>query len=179
VQCLPAVLQAGEQGALIIHKLFIIMSVAVNFNTTQKKSIAVPGLNCVFEISPMWLIHLLRYLQQTATAKYTLRDWNKICSSNVTAYWPVCYDALWVLYFQYYADGYLNQALTVHCDVLLQNLTVVQLLNKFPAFYVTEIIIIVFTRAHHWSLSWTCWIQSTPQFVHLSAPFQYCIPIYV
>jgi hypothetical protein len=52
-QCFRGVQQAGEHRAVILHTLIIIMSVAADFNTTQKKSIAVPRLNYVFEISPM------------------------------------------------------------------------------------------------------------------------------
>jgi hypothetical protein len=45
---------------------------------------------------------------------------------------------------------------------LLQNLIVTQLVKKCPAFYGTQMFIIVFRTARHWSLSWVRWIQSTP-----------------
>jgi len=45
--------------------------------------------------------------------------------------------------------------------VILEKPIVVQLDKKFPAFYVTRRFITVFTRAHHWSLLWARWIQST------------------
>jgi hypothetical protein len=43
--------------------------------------------------------------------------------------------------------------------VLLEKLIVTQLVKKFPAFYRTLSFVAMFTRAHHWSLSWARWIQ--------------------
>jgi hypothetical protein len=40
--------------------------------------------------------------------------------------------------------------------------TVGQLLKNFSAFYGTRRFITMFARAHHWSLSWSRWIQSIP-----------------
>jgi hypothetical protein len=45
---------------------------------------------------------------------------------------------------------------------LLENLTIVQPLKNFPAFYATQRFITAFTRALHWSLFWARWIQSIP-----------------
>jgi hypothetical protein len=45
---------------------------------------------------------------------------------------------------------------------LFEKPSVVQLLKNFPAFYGTRKFVTVFTRALHWSLSWTRSIQSTP-----------------
>jgi hypothetical protein len=45
---------------------------------------------------------------------------------------------------------------------LLEKLTVLQLVKKFPAFYGTQRFITVFTRASHLSLSWASSIQSRP-----------------
>jgi hypothetical protein len=45
---------------------------------------------------------------------------------------------------------------------LLEKLPTVQLLKNFPAFYGILRFITVFTRALHWSLSWTSLIQSIP-----------------
>jgi hypothetical protein len=45
---------------------------------------------------------------------------------------------------------------------LLENLSIVQLLKNFPAFYGTRRFITVFTRALHWSLFWARSIQSIP-----------------
>jgi hypothetical protein len=45
--------------------------------------------------------------------------------------------------------------------VLLQKLTVTQLVKKFPDFDGTGSFITLFTRVRHWSLSWARWIQST------------------
>lgn len=44
--------QAEERGAVIFHKLIIKLSENPGFNTTQKISIAVSGMNYVFEMSP-------------------------------------------------------------------------------------------------------------------------------
>jgi hypothetical protein len=48
--------------------------------------------------------------------------------------------------------------------VLLEKPLIVQLLKNFPAFYGTLRFITVFTRALHWSLSWTRSIQSIPSY---------------
>jgi hypothetical protein len=45
---------------------------------------------------------------------------------------------------------------------LLEEPLIVQPLRNFPAFYGTRRLNTVFTRALHWSLSWTISIQSTP-----------------
>jgi hypothetical protein len=46
--------------------------------------------------------------------------------------------------------------------ILLEKLTVTQLVDNMPAFYGSRRFITVFARACHWSLSWARWIQSTP-----------------
>jgi hypothetical protein len=51
--------------------------------------------------------------------------------------------------------------LTPWSRVHLEKLTGAQLLKKFAAFYGTLWFITVFTSAHHRSLSWVRWIQST------------------
>jgi len=50
--------------------------------------------------------------------------------------------------------------LTVCSRVLLETLTVPQLVKKFPAFYKTRRFLAVFIRAHHLSLSWAITIRS-------------------
>ena len=50
--------------------------------------------------------------------------------------------------------------LTPWCRVLLQKLTGLQLVKKFPAFYGTRRFITAFTSLRHLSLSWTSPIQS-------------------
>jgi hypothetical protein len=52
--------------------------------------------------------------------------------------------------------------LTPWSRALLEKVTNAQLLKKFLAFFETRNFITVFTRAHHWYLSWARWIQSTP-----------------
>jgi hypothetical protein len=52
--------------------------------------------------------------------------------------------------------------LTAWSRVLLEKLTVAQLVKKFSALYGTRCFITVFTTARHCPLSWARWIQSTP-----------------
>jgi hypothetical protein len=54
-----------------------------------------------------------------------------------------------------------RKKLTPWSAVLLQKLTVTQLVEKFSAFYGTRRFISLFTRSHHCFLSWARWIQST------------------
>jgi hypothetical protein len=54
----------------------------------------------------------------------------------------------------------LTEQLTTCTWVLLQKLTISQLVNKFPALYGKQRFITVFTKAHHRSTSWATSIQS-------------------
>jgi len=54
----------------------------------------------------------------------------------------------------------LTYLLTPRCRVLLDKLTVLQLVKKFPAFHVTRIFITALTSVRHLSLSWASPIQS-------------------
>jgi hypothetical protein len=56
----------------------------------------------------------------------------------------------------------MSNQLTSWDRVLIENLTVTQLVKKLPAFYGTRIFITLFTTARHWSLPWVSCIQSTP-----------------
>ena len=49
---------------------------------------------------------------------------------------------------------------TPWCRVLLEKLTGLQLVKKFPAFHITRRFITALTSVHHLSLSWTSPIQS-------------------
>ena len=53
------------------------------------------------------------------------------------------------------------QSLTPWCRVLLEKLTGLQLVKKFPAFHGTRRFITALTSVHHLSLSWASAIQST------------------
>jgi hypothetical protein len=55
----------------------------------------------------------------------------------------------------------LTYLLTPWCRVLLENLTDLQLVKKFPTFYGTRRFITALTSVRHLSLSWTSPIQST------------------
>jgi hypothetical protein len=65
-------------------------------------------------------------------------------------------------YYYYYYYYYLRSW------ALLEKPAIVQLLKNFPAFYGTPRFITVFTKAHHWSLSWARSIQSIPTHPYLS-----------
>ena len=56
----------------------------------------------------------------------------------------------------------LTYLLTPWCRVLLEQLTGLQLLKKFPAFHGTRRFITALTSVRHLSLSWASSIQSTP-----------------
>jgi len=68
----------------------------------------------------------------------------------------------------------LTYLLTSWSRVLLEKLTVSQLVKKFPAFYGTTRLIIAFTSGRHPSQSWASSIQSTSHFlkIHLNIIFQ-------
>ena len=53
----------------------------------------------------------------------------------------------------------LNYSLTPRCRVLLEQLTVLQLVKKFPAFHRTRRFITALTSVRHLSLSWASPIQ--------------------
>ena len=57
-------------------------------------------------------------------------------------------------------EFYLCYLLTPWCRVLLENLTALQLVKKFPAFHRTPRFITALTSVHHLSLSWASPIQS-------------------
>ena len=57
--------------------------------------------------------------------------------------------------------GHYVYSLTPWCTVLLEKLTGLQLVKKFPAFYGTRRFIMSFTSFRHQSLSWASPIQST------------------
>jgi hypothetical protein len=61
-----------------------------------------------------------------------------------------------------YRQLYSKTWLTSRSLALLEKPPVTQLLKNFPPFYKTRRFITVFTRALHWSLSWTRSIQSIP-----------------
>lgn len=50
----------------------------------------------------------------------------------------------------------------LHGAVILQKLTVAQVVKNIAAFYETCRFIIVFPRTPHWTLFWARWTQSTP-----------------
>ena len=58
-------------------------------------------------------------------------------------------------------DGDITYLLTPWCRVLLEKLTGLQLVKKFPAFYGTQMFITTLTSVRHLSLCWASPIQST------------------
>ena len=67
---------------------------------------------------------------------------------------------LQVLVWSSYAFALLTYLLTPWCRVL-EKLTGLQIVKKFPSFHGTRRFITALTSAHHLSLSWACPIQST------------------
>jgi hypothetical protein len=56
-----------------------------------------------------------------------------------------------------------------------QQLIIIQPVEKFPTFYGNRKIILVFTRASRWSLSWAIWIRSTTSHpIHLRSILILC-----
>jgi hypothetical protein len=73
--------------------------------------------------------------------------------------------------------------LTPHSGVLLEKLTITQVVKTLPAFYGIQMFITVSTTAHHWSLTWARWIQSIPShpiylwsILILSSHLSLCLP---
>jgi len=66
---------------------------------------------------------------------------------------------LFIIQIRYKPNHHYNQ-LTPWSRVLLEKLTVTQLIKKFLAFYGTRMFITVFKRAGHFLLSCVIWIQS-------------------
>ena len=57
-------------------------------------------------------------------------------------------------------EDVLNYLLTAWCTVLLEQLSSLQLVKKFPGFHGTRMFITALTSVRHLSLSWACPIQS-------------------
>ena len=66
----------------------------------------------------------------------------------------------------------LTYLLTPWCRVLLEKLTGLQLVKKFPAFHGTRRCITALTSVHHLSLSWASPIQSTVFLHHPNSRFE-------
>ena len=75
------------------------------------------------------------------------RTWHASCNKP-----PFWYDIDWAFF---------SKLLTPWCRVLLEKLTGLQLIKKFPAFYGTRRFITALTSVRHLSLSWASPIQST------------------
>jgi len=66
-------------------------------------------------------------------------------------------------------DTILAYWLTTWSGFLLEKLTVIKLVNKFPTSYGTRRIVTVFTTARHWYLSWARWNQPSSHPISLRA----------
>jgi len=55
--------------------------------------------------------------------------------------------------------------LTPSNKILLDKLTITQIVKKVPSFFGTRTSIIVFTRLRHCSISWARWSQSTSHYI--------------
>ena len=91
----------------------------------------------------------------------------KICLSPPTGFhlWTVQTVAIfgWVIvsYKKLWLTYLLTYLLTPWCRVLLEKLTGMQIVKKFPTFYGTQRFITALTSVRHLSLSWASTIQST------------------
>ena len=65
-----------------------------------------------------------------------------------------------VIYSYFSSSGYVTYLLTPWCRVLLEKLTGLQLVKKFPTFHGTRRFITALTSVRHLSLSWASSIQS-------------------
>ena len=77
--------------------------------------------------------------------------------------WQIALSVILVMFNQfvfYIPESPLTHVLTPQSTVLLEKLTILQLVKKFPAFYGTRMSITAFTSALHLSLSWASSIQS-------------------
>ena len=85
-----------------------------------------------------------------------------------------CHELLYQILRKPVKRSYLH---TPRCTVLLEKLTGLQLVKKFPAFHGTRRFITALTSVRHLSLSWASPIQSTshlleirPNIIHPSGP---------
>ena len=69
-------------------------------------------------------------------------------------------------------------SLTAWCRVLLEQLTGLQLVKKFPAFHGTRRFITALTSVRHLSLSWASQIESITHIPPPADPSEYYPPIY-
>ena len=104
-----------------------------------KNTVQIKGIHIEYEI-PIWSIVFagVRVLTISSVCSYT--------TSRHVDLWSIC-----VLYILTYLLTYL---LTAWCRVLLEQLTGLQLVKKFPAFHRTRRFIIALTSVCHLSLSW-------------------------
>jgi len=77
---------------------------------------------------------------------------------------PLCHFRGMSLLLTYILTYLLSYLLSPYSTVLLEKLTGLQPVKKFPAFYGTRRFITAFTSARHLSLSWARWIQSIPPY---------------
>jgi hypothetical protein len=81
----------------------------------------------------------------------------KMCTSASDFFCMACFKHLW----DYFIAWVVNLTY-LRSWALLEEPLIEQPLKNFPAFHGTQSFNTVFTRAHHWSLSWAISIQSTP-----------------
>jgi len=75
-------------------------------------------------------------------------------------------------------NKYIKKQINQQSRVLLEKMTVLQLVKKFPAFYGNRKLITAPTTAHHLSLSWAKSVRSKLSVLPLEDPFQDYPPIY-
>ena len=102
------------------------------------------------------------------TEQYRIRIMSSECKSSVISQslhpfqWLPSVIKVWHFIYTENDQHLFTYLLTIWSRVLLQKLTGIQLVKKFPAIYGTWRFITTFTSAHHLSLSWASLIQSIP-----------------
>ena len=131
----------------------------------SRKSRAIPLL-------PLWTVRPVQSLSACTRGHFTFLPSTRFAPAVYTVRysmsfcWNVCYIVPLYYFFaasllcSYIGIFALSVGLTPWCRVLLEKLTGLQLVKKFPAFHGTGRFITALTSVRHLSLSWTSPMQS-------------------
>ena len=109
--------------------------------------------SCIYRYEYCELTHLCDVARNMSTKELRIINSTQQSASLEAESFASGQKILWIFWNPY--------LLTPWCRVLLEKLTGLQLVKKFPAFYGTRRFIIALTSVRHLSLSWTSPIQST------------------
>jgi hypothetical protein len=116
--------------------------------------------------------HLRQFQSRTQPSKMRDKPRTMYISDNNLSKFEVSVKCILFLEGRWLKISY--QKLTPWSTVFLEKLIVTEVFNKFPAFYGTPKFTTLFTRARHWSLSWTRYIQFPPYISKI--PFNITVP---